>query len=236
MAHCPSCHNESVDDFGLVTCQSCGQVYVVNLDGSVQIEGEESSPLQEENIINDEIMVENEIQDMNYTPEENIILEDISTNDDMVLSDESEPQEMPAEAQDFAFNNDVETEETDLPKAPKQINPEDPLEVTAFSNSELSSSESGLIIYDLKIQNIDNAEMREVLSFNLEDERFQWDHKVIMKKIKKGTLLIENLNPVKLQVLVSRLRFEDFKLSWTQKIITNTELEKNNEEAAQDVE
>lgn len=256
LASCPSCHKTVNDDFGLATCQACGQVFLVNIDGSVELntaEPEDSIPdvptpeISTEEIIPDEMMsmedqLESDIErafeadseydfeassDETKEPLSDEVNFDEPPNDNF-SNDPIEDSYEPAESEINESISSIQPDEEEPPVVvakPIKTDPNDPLQINAFVNSELAQLDGGTLLYDITIKNIDTAEMREILSFNLEDERFAWDHKSLMKKIKKGALLIENLNPIKAHVLISRLRFEDFNLSWNQKIVTNTDLE-----------
>lgn len=49
MVRCPDCQKEVDVDFGMTTCSSCGAVFMVEIDGSVQ----ESLPAEEDNSVDE---------------------------------------------------------------------------------------------------------------------------------------------------------------------------------------
>lgn len=88
-------------------------------------------------------------------------------------------------------------------------------EVSEFSNSDQAF---GPLSYSVMIDAIDTKEVRQLLAEALNDAKFQWDAKELLKQIKMGRLLLENLNPVKASVLIHRLQDVPVKVSWTQNV------------------
>jgi DNA-directed RNA polymerase subunit RPC12/RpoP len=86
-------------------------------------------------------------------------------------------------------------------------------DVSKFANSDQSF---GPLSYSVIIENIDTKEIRAQLQEALVDPKFQWDSKALLREIKMGKLKLENLNPVKVSILVERLQDVPVKVSWTQ--------------------
>ena len=76
----------------------------------------------------------------------------------------------------------------------------------------------GGLSYSVKIENIDTKEVRRLMIEALDDSRFQWDPREVLKTVKAGTLELKNLNPVKASVVVQRMKDLSVKVSWEQHV------------------
>jgi hypothetical protein len=103
-----------------------------------------------------------------------------------------------------------------------QVDVNDPLGLQAYSNSEISSGQSGPILFRILISGIDTKEIRESLREALQDSRFAWDERLILSSISKGELAIENVSPVKASIVVNRIKHLPIKIRWEQNAIAQT--------------
>lgn len=76
----------------------------------------------------------------------------------------------------------------------------------------------GAISYSIKIENIDTKDVRLLVMKALDDVKFQWDTREIMRSVKEGAIELKNLNPVKASVVVQRVRDLPVKISWKQNV------------------
>ncbi len=95
-------------------------------------------------------------------------------------------------------------------------NPEDPLNISGFANSEASQGLDGPYVYQVLVKGIDTKEIRESLREVLEDQKFAWDVDQMMQSIHHGEMLLDSVNPVKAFILVVRLRSLPVEVSWKQ--------------------
>ena len=102
-----------------------------------------------------------------------------------------------------------------------QLNPEIQ-EINDFANSSAALASEGTLLYDLKIEGLDDNETKGMVKEFIDDVRLKLDVKKIMNTVKNGTLEIKNLNPVKASIIVSRIRDLPVQISWTQTSVFNT--------------
>jgi hypothetical protein len=93
--------------------------------------------------------------------------------------------------------------------------PENFSEVIEFANSD---SPSNPISYNLIIEGIDSAELKEKLKEALLDQKLKLNTELLLNSIKNGKLEIKNLNPIKTSLIVQRLGGEKLKLTWDQNV------------------
>ncbi len=103
------------------------------------------------------------------------------------------------------------------------MDPNDPLAISEFANSEESQGIDGPYLYRVLVQGIDSKEIRENLREVIEDSKFGWSTDELMGSINSGELLIEGLNPVKAYMLIIRLRTLPLEVSWKQSGIVSVE-------------
>jgi hypothetical protein len=87
-------------------------------------------------------------------------------------------------------------------------------DVVEFGNQDQPSAGFGSLVYDIEIQGIDTAEIREEVSSHLTDSRLQLDVSAIMASVEKGVMRLSAINPVKASVILNRLRHLPLKIKW----------------------
>lgn len=95
-------------------------------------------------------------------------------------------------------------------------------DVAAFGNSEMSGGRDGTLRYNLIIEGIDTADVREAFREAITDKKFVWDIDQILKSVRNGKVLIPNVAPTKGYILVTRLRNLPLKIRWEQYAIQQT--------------
>ena len=161
------------------------------------------------------------VADDDLAGEENPITEETQQNSVVIKEEQSEeaPVEGSSEFLDAFSEQDDSQMEEDLSAAvaeqESEIN-QDFSDVEKYGNAQ-ATSEKGFLRYDLRISGLDSSEIEQQIMFILEDPRFNWDAKEILKSQKEGVLVIKNLNPIKAMCLVSDLSFLSvLELSWKQ--------------------
>lgn len=232
-AECPLCKtsvevNES--QFGALTsCSSCGGVYFLGWDGqpeeqvvepiaeAVKFESPSEAAFKQDpigyNFENAAIEpnVEPLVVDQIYESNEPSPLIAMSDSDREVLSEPSDNYDIdqPIDSYHESSYGNVEV-----------LNPTDEKEnfsdVVDFGNSGLEN----VLSYKIIIEGIDLPSTRREVEDVLRESRFQLDADVLLSSAKDGTLVIENLSPVKASLLVHRLRFFQVNLSWRQNAIS----------------
>lgn len=242
---CPQCSNSIEADFGVVTCSRCQSVLFVDMEGHVQLSGNSNSdPEPPSGFLNSEKSSsieapldppsENWSQDQNPVSFENEPVEGFdsfaATNFESALSEVSlelethlhESQSAPVfeeAASDSMLNLDSLKElsaesEFEIPVLSEE-NSNDLSDVSRFSNAD---EPVGPLSYSIVIEAIDTQDIRQQILEALSDPKFQWDIKELMRKIKMGKLVLENMNPVKASIVVHRLQALPVKVSWTQNV------------------
>jgi hypothetical protein len=89
-------------------------------------------------------------------------------------------------------------------------------DVVKYAQSESSNAASGAFYYDVLLEGIDSEDLRVSVREALRDVRFGWKVEDQMGKVRRGTLLLEKLNPVKASIVISRLKSLPLKIKWSQ--------------------
>lgn len=122
-----------------------------------------------------------------------------------------------------------------LPEVPEvpEVSPENPApeansdfqDVVDFGNQELPPTSTGVLLYDVKISGIDTLELREAVAECLRDKKLGLDPHFVLSQIKEGILVLNQLHPVRATLLLSRLKYLPFKITWTsQQLVKSTKM------------
>jgi hypothetical protein len=121
------------------------------------------------------------------------------------------------ESPDVPFLDPVEQ---DLPQEPlieQALAPEPASEVEVFQFVD-SDPAQGPMSYSVIVGKIDTKELRNQILEAINDPKFGWDPREVMKSVQAGVLHFNDLNPVKASVLVQKLRDLPIEISWTQNV------------------
>lgn len=105
-----------------------------------------------------------------------------------------------------------------------QTDPNDPLGISAYANSELSSAKDGSLVVTVIISGIDTKDLRTEIRQALQDSRFGWDASAVMSTIRGGTLRLERISPVKATIVINRIKNLAVQIRWEQSAITELEI------------
>lgn len=229
----------------MVTCPTCGVVLFVDMDGVAQAAGEPdaalsdqaaalpltvsptSSPMQLEPMSADsgdfgQVDVPFEIPGMQ--PEQDPISTSQQHSQPVVESPPSaaDPaQDDPGQDLDMGGFLGYESSQND----PKD--PNDPLGISAYANSELSSAKNGPLVVTVIISGIDTKDLRSEIRQAIQDSRFGWDAGAVMASIKGGTLVLPRISPVKASIVINRIKNLAVQIRWEQNAITELEISPN---------
>lgn len=91
-------------------------------------------------------------------------------------------------------------------------------EISEFGNEVQTSS--GVLNFNITIDDIDLPEQKNLLLEQLEDRRFGFDIDEVKEKLKYGKIEIHNFPAPKAIVLIQRLQGLSLKISWSENVIT----------------
>lgn len=206
MNQCPVCSTEIQDSFGLIECPGCKKILFADFDGALKVQ--EDSPLKEEALAtHEEVSSEENVSGFNddwnsNSPETSEAIPSLDVLDPV------EPVSSVEFGEEAQFEEIVSEESLESPKL-DMIE-----EVHQFANSEASSLKEGAFIYTLKIKNIDTEDLKEEILDVLKENKLNID--VQNLKFSLPTLELKDLNPVKVSVIVSRIKHLPVDVEWTQ--------------------
>lgn len=105
-----------------------------------------------------------------------------------------------------------------------QNDPNDPLGISAYANSEMSSAKDGPLVVSVIISGIDTKDLRLEIRQALQDSRFGWDAGSLMSTIRGGTLRLERISPVKATIVINRIKNLAVQIRWEQSAITELDI------------
>lgn len=217
MIPCPSCQKSiEIEDKHLgtlFTCPYCNSVYFIDWNGQPELALHDSEP---------------EFQPLpatdNYSP-------------NFEVTEQSEEFEQPEQS----FNENYEAEakineayETPITESPYDFNstldqvPDsisnsldtpDFSDVTDYANS---NETVGPLTYTVIIEGIDSSHLVLQLKEAITDSRFGWNIEDILNQIGQGRLVLTGLSPAKGSVLINRIKYLPFKISWRQDVLSHT--------------
>ncbi len=217
---CPKCAYELKDDYGMVTCPGCGSIVFVDLEGNANV-ASDASPQHESSSLSS---VPEPFAAPEMAPSAST---DGGPGDPSASEPDLGPDSGPESGMDMNAFLGYTPEQAALPSdagSPlSQSDPNDPLGISAYSNSELSTAKNGPLVVTLIISGIDAKDLRDEIRQALQDSRFGWDTAALMSGIKGGTLRIEQVSPVKATVIINRIKNLSVRIRWEQNAITEIE-------------
>lgn len=200
MAQCPACEFTLSEDFGVVTCPSCGTVSVIDIDGQARANAPREGVDEAEGHY-DSDRAQNRDTEV-AAPE--VSVENLS----------QQPWEDPMS--DIEFDDPLPVTSAP-PAAPTEANFAESIE--EFGNADNTAGLEGSLKYNVVIEGIDSFDIRQEIKEALTDKKFIWDIDSLLRSITEGRLEIRDLSAVKASVLVDRLKYLPIKISWEQHAI-----------------
>lgn len=243
MSSCPNCQKQieiKEEHYGtLYRCAYCKSEFFVDFSGQPE-NSKEAPPIEEghlENFASEELPLA-------ANPEPAILPEMSAENSPQSGLDflNSNFQPLPilgAEPSEMPSHDEAAMTSTPEPIAEPEPVPEyEPIPIAEQSNSsfdvgggasflnEISDfgnevqTHSGVLNFNITIDDIDLPEQKNLLLEQLEDRRFGFDMDEVKEKLKYGKIEIHNLPAPKAIVLIQRLQGIALKISWSENVIT----------------
>lgn len=213
MVQCPTCHSQIDEDFGLVTCPSCGAQVLIEIEGDVATAPPalpaEIQPAMEVELSSNMPPLPADLPPL--PPEAPVLADDLS----QVLVSEvtgemtKPPIEMPKHS--LGADNSHMARSQPAAQVSRDLN-----QLSNFGNSSASQSREGFLRYNLYISGIDTADVRDQIKEALTDSRFLWDPAHIMQEMQGGEICLKEVTAVKSSILVQRLRALPVEIRWEQ--------------------
>lgn len=141
-----------------------------------------------------------------------------SNNDYSAPVEHSEPiAEQLVEEQPFDFSKTLDH----IPDAPAPMVSDDAnfADVVEFANTNTSG---GPISYTVFIDGVESSRLVHDLREAMTDSRFGWDVNELLTHIGGGRLTLKGLTPAKASVLINRIKYLPFKISWRQDVLSGS--------------
>lgn len=208
---CPKCSTELRDDYGMVTCPKCAAIVFVDMEGLAHVASD--APVAHE----DAALT---LPDAPAAHEEFATVDDPMAPMDFPPLADSVPNEPSSVGDMNAFLGYAAEPGEPNEATPSQNDPNDPLGLSAYANSEMSSALNGPLVVTLIISGIDAKDLRDEIRQALQDSRFGWDAAELLSKMTGGVLRIERISPVKATVVINRIKNLSVRIRWEQNAIT----------------
>lgn len=111
-----------------------------------------------------------------------------------------------------------------LPDRQADLSSADFKDVVRFAESPTSSATEGAFYYDVLLEGIDSEDLKNVVKEALRDSRFGWNSEEKIATIRRGTLLLDRLNPVKASLIISRLKSYPLTIVWSQNGVIESDI------------
>lgn len=235
MGICPKCQSSIEHDFGIISCGNCGTILSIDFDGNVTLsdpdpvgEAPPAEPIAEGAPLDGGLFAESD--PFSVPPPETDIppvveaaplaVEDFAPLDLTPVTQDLEvppPPPPPVEAEWHPVEEGGMGSSGEAPAGPPDPppGPVDFSDVVNFANSEFDNSS---LVYSLRIEGIDHKETRQKVLDVLGDIRLNIHVKDLIPTIKGGILELHDLNPVKANIIASRLRDEEVTFRWRQSV------------------
>ncbi|KHD87402.1 MAG: hypothetical protein OM95_14520 [Bdellovibrio sp. ArHS] len=92
-------------------------------------------------------------------------------------------------------------------------------DVTEFGNADTLA---GPMTYAVIIDGIESSHLVMQLKEAMTDSRFGWDVNELLNQIGQGRLVLKGLSPAKASVLINRIKYLPFKISWRQDVLSGS--------------
>ncbi len=119
----------------------------------------------------------------------------------------------------YDFSQPLDAVNTPEPMAPLVSDTADFSDVTEFANANASA---GPLAYTVTIEGIESSLLLSQLREAMTDSRFAWDVADLLSHVGGGKLVLRGLAPAKASVLISRIKYLPFKISWRQDVLSGS--------------
>lgn len=133
-----------------------------------------------------------------------------------VPTETSSTEEVPY---DFSQTLDSVNSQPMSEPAPMSSDTADFSDVTDFANAD---TVSGPLAYTVTIEGIESSRLITQLREAMTDSRFGWDVAGLLANVGGGRLVLRGLTPAKASVLINRIKYLPFKISWRQDVLSGS--------------
>jgi hypothetical protein len=142
-------------------------------------------------------------------------------------------EQMPSESENALVPADAiaepEIDQYDFNKALGQAPPQ-PMQSYTSDSSDFSdisdfantNESAGPLSYMVIIDGIETSHLLKQLREAMTDSRFGWDVQALLSKMGGGRLILTGLSPAKASVLINRIKYLPFKISWRQDVLSGS--------------
>lgn len=92
-------------------------------------------------------------------------------------------------------------------------------DVESFANADTSA---GTLAYTLVIEGIETNSLVKQLREAMSDSKFGWDVDALLNQVGGGRLILRQVSPTKASVLINRIKYLPFKISWRQDVFAGS--------------
>lgn len=200
----------------MVTCPKCAAIVFVDMEGMAHVASETPVATNDSGVGEIVVPLEEPLVPMEFLP-----LGEMDASIDATEEAREVPTEDPSSVGDMGAFLGYGAESGEPTEAiPSQNDPNDPLGLSAYANSEMSSALNGPLVVTLIISGIDAKDLRDEIRQALQDSRFGWDAVELLSKMTGGVLRIERISPVKATVIINRIKNLSVRIRWEQNAIT----------------
>lgn len=223
MSNCPLCGTAVFGDFGLIECGGCGAQLLVQVDGSLVHQG--SEPAEAPTVMRtSEPEPEFTYNESEPPPvqEEEIPIDPEPEPEPEIAAVAEEPPPPPALATGEEYSFDEPEAPAPTSEAAAVSASPDLSDVAGFGNSSVSGGRDGSLRYNLIIDGIDTADVREAFREAITDRKLMWDIDTIIRNVHNGEVTIHNVSASKAYIVISRLRSLPVRIHWEQYAVHQT--------------
>ena len=134
-------------------------------------------------------------------------------------SSQNEYGETPSEEAPVDFSQTLDQVPAQAPAPMSVSDSADFSDVTNFANADTTA---GPITYVVVIDGIESSQLLYQLKEAMTDSRFGWDVADLLNQVGGGRLVLPALSPAKASVLINRIKYLPFKISWRQDVLSGS--------------
>ncbi|MGE5085006.1 MAG: hypothetical protein ACM3MG_01800 [Bacillota bacterium] len=215
----------------IFTCPHCDAVYFINWNGQPEMASHDEEAGASSAASSEFVSDYNEAVpaiEQGYTPEE--ITEQPADQNYSPNQFESEEGEQNFGDQGFVSSESTEEAAFDFSQTLDYVEPAPApssnvsddanfADVIEFANANVGA---GPLAYTVFIEGIESSQLVYQLREAMTDSRFGWDVNELLTHIGGGRLTLTGLTPAKASVLINRIKYLPFKITWRQDVLSGS--------------
>jgi hypothetical protein len=220
----------------LFTCPHCAAVYFINWNGEAEVANHEEEPIADsfspqEGFVPPFAQESEQSAETNYgqieqpqsyepqSTEAELNYQEIQPADGFETNEPNEPAPAPMEEIPFDFSQTLDQAPQEVPQTSTVSDDANFADVLDFANTNTSA---GPLSYVVVIEGIESSQLVHALREAMTDSRFGWDVHELLTHIGGGRLVLKGLTPAKASVLINRIKYLPFKISWRQDVLSSS--------------